>query len=582
MSDVFISHSSQDKELAIQIAAGLEAAGYQTWSSELDSIPGVSYLAQTGDAIDRCRACLVIISPRSVSSNQVTVEVVRAHEAGKPFVPVLYEMTHEEFRRRQPVWRQAFGATVSACVPVEGAASLVPRIVAGLKALGIVPNQGQVPAGLSIEGRALSGAGGWSDVGGLSIRLEAMFDHASYAPQDDPVSYFLLDLEVRRDAPATGPEVLADIILVLDVSGSMDSPDRYPLLRRAVEEFLVRLEADDRVGIVVFSRDAETILPLTPGAEARPATAEILHRMDGSKLLFGGATRLAPGLRLARAALGRSGRAGGVKRVYVLTDGELHDAPLCSEVLADFRPSRLEVHAYGFGTQFDPAGLKELLSDQLGGSVKPICNEHDIIGTFGHVADVNRRLVATDAVLVLEFDPEVTCGDAWTFRPQERYLGPIQCRRLVRELGGLEWGRTYSLLLEVRLPHEDRPATPVARASLNWFEGESPAQYRTTVSAPRQVPGSNEPTPANPRVSRALDILEALRCKAEGPGQLESLRARREQAVLERRDPELIAAIEKQIAILEGRLPADQLREKDQRYLDADSATNPVLLDRRR
>jgi hypothetical protein len=482
-------------------------------------------------------------------------------------------MTHEEFRRRQPVWRQAFGATVSACVPVEGAASLVPRIVAGLKALGIVPNPDLEPAGLPVEGRVPSCAGGWSDVGGLSIRLEASFDHASYPPQDDPVSYFLLDLEARRDAPATGTEVSAEIILVLDVSGSMDCPDRYPLLRRAVEEFLVRLEADDQVGIVVFSRDAETILPPTPGAEARPAADEILRRMDSSKLLFGGATRLAPGLRLARAALERSGRAGAVKRVYVLTDGELHDAPGCSEVLADFRPARLEVHAYGFGTQFDPAGLKGLFSDQLGGSVKPICNEQDIVGMFGHVADVNRRLVAADAALVLEFDPNVTCGDAWSFRPQERYLGPIQCRRLVRELGGLESGRTYSLLLEVRLPHDDRPSTPIARATLNWFEGESPVQYRTTVSAPRQVPDPNEPTPSNPRVARTLDILEALRRKAEGPGQLNSLRARREQAVLEGRDPELIAAIEKQIAILEGRLPADQLREKDQRYLEADDSS---------
>jgi hypothetical protein len=268
---------------------------------------------------------------------------------------------------------------------------------------------------------------------------------------------------------------------------------------------------------------------------------------------------------------------GGVKRVYVLTDGELHDAPLCSEVLSDFRPARIEVHTYGFGTEFDPAGLKGLLSDQLGGSVKPICNKQDIVGTFGHVADVNRRLVATDAVLVLEFDRNVTCGDAWSFRPQERYLGPIQCRRLVRELGGLESGRTYSLLLEVRLPHDDRPSTPIVRATLNWFEGESPAQYRTFVRAPRQVPGRNKPTPSNPRVARTLAILEALRHKAEGPAQLNSLRARREQAVLERRDPELLAAMEKQIAILEGRLPADELEEEDERYLEADHSTDVEL-----
>ncbi len=46
-------------------------------------MPGPAYLAQMGDAIEQSQAVVLIISPQSVGSNQVTTEVVRAHEANK-------------------------------------------------------------------------------------------------------------------------------------------------------------------------------------------------------------------------------------------------------------------------------------------------------------------------------------------------------------------------------------------------------------------------------------------------------------------------------------------------------------------
>ena len=57
------------------------------------------------------------------------------------------------------------------------------------------------------------------------------------------------------------------------------------------------------------------------------------------------------------------------------------------------------------------------------------------------------------AAVLLEFDPQVDCGDAWAFRPQERHLGAIQGRALRREIGGLESQRRYELAFE----EEGRP-----------------------------------------------------------------------------------------------------------------------------
>ena len=124
MSDVFISHVEEDGDVALEIARGLEAAGYTTWYYERDSQVGSLYLLQVGQAIERSRAVVLIISSDSLASNQVTNEVVRAYESDKPFLPVLRDITHPQFQQRQTVWRQALGATVPIKLLPEGVPAL--------------------------------------------------------------------------------------------------------------------------------------------------------------------------------------------------------------------------------------------------------------------------------------------------------------------------------------------------------------------------------------------------------------------------------------------------------------------------
>jgi hypothetical protein len=137
---IFISYVEEDADIALEIAQGLEEAGYTTWYYERDSLPGLSYLVQVREAIEQARAVVLIISPDSLGSKQVTSEIVRSHECDKPFVPLLHNITHTEFQQRQPEWQQALGAATSIQIPQEGAHVIVPRLVAGLKALGIQPD----------------------------------------------------------------------------------------------------------------------------------------------------------------------------------------------------------------------------------------------------------------------------------------------------------------------------------------------------------------------------------------------------------------------------------------------------------
>lgn len=142
MGGIFISHVEEDADLAIRIVDGLHAAGYSTWCYEQDAVPGPSYLLQTARQVEAAQAVVLLISPDSLGSHQVTAEVIRAHESGRPFIPVLVGISHVEFAARQPEWREALGSATSIALPDGDVGRILPRIVNGLRSLGITPEGG--------------------------------------------------------------------------------------------------------------------------------------------------------------------------------------------------------------------------------------------------------------------------------------------------------------------------------------------------------------------------------------------------------------------------------------------------------
>jgi hypothetical protein len=135
MSQIFISHVEEDAQVALDIAQGLEAAGFRTWYYERDSDPGLSYLLQIDRALLDSQVVVLIISPQSIRSHQVTKEVVLAHESNKAFLPVLCGISHAEFQEQQPEWRVALGAAASIPVPSQGVFAVLPRILRGIEKL---------------------------------------------------------------------------------------------------------------------------------------------------------------------------------------------------------------------------------------------------------------------------------------------------------------------------------------------------------------------------------------------------------------------------------------------------------------
>jgi len=147
MGNIFISHVISDEPLMREIGQGLEESGYTTWYFERDVLPGTSYLIQITQAIAACDALVLLVTPAALSSDQVTKEVVGAFERKIPFVPVLVGVTPPELKESQPEWRHALGGTAMLCCEEEkDLSSIIPRVIEGLKAMGITPGEARVPA----------------------------------------------------------------------------------------------------------------------------------------------------------------------------------------------------------------------------------------------------------------------------------------------------------------------------------------------------------------------------------------------------------------------------------------------------
>jgi hypothetical protein len=134
---VFISYVQEDGAVAYEIAAGLESQGYSSWYYERDCPAGADYFEETHKAISDCEAMVIVISPRSLPSDQITREIVRAVESSKATFPLLLEITHDDYAHRRPGWHQAMAAANATRIPPERVATVVPSLVAGLGAKGI-------------------------------------------------------------------------------------------------------------------------------------------------------------------------------------------------------------------------------------------------------------------------------------------------------------------------------------------------------------------------------------------------------------------------------------------------------------
>ena len=88
----------------------------------------------------------------------------------------------------------------------------------------------------------------------------------------------------------------ANLVFLVDVSGSMNSPDKLPLLQSSLKLLVNEMRAQDRIALVTYASGTQVILPSTAGSEKATISAAI------DSLRAGGSTAGASGLQLAYSA----------------------------------------------------------------------------------------------------------------------------------------------------------------------------------------------------------------------------------------------------------------------------------------
>lgn len=197
----------------------------------------------------------------------------------------------------------------------------------------------------------------------------------------------------------------ANLVFLIDVSGSMRPANKLPLLKSGLKLLARQLDAEDRISIVAYAGNSRLVLKPTQGDK----TARILRAIND--LQAGGSTNGSAGIRTAYNLAHQATIEGGINRVILATDGDFNVGTVNFEALVDRvahqRESGIALTALGFGTGNYNAHLIEQLADRGNGNYAYI----DSLSEAERVLVSNRaatlRTIAKDVKIQIEFNPAV-------------------------------------------------------------------------------------------------------------------------------------------------------------------------------
>ena len=215
----------------------------------------------------------------------------------------------------------------------------------------------------------------------------------------------LLQIGIKGYVPPAGEDKPSNLVFLIDTSGSMDEPDKLPLLKRAFSLLVDQLSANDSVSIVVYAGSAGVVLEPTVATEK----AKILSALD--QLAAGGSTAGAEGIALAYRLAEQAKVADGTNRVILATDGDFNVGISDPDALTDFikikRDSGISLSVLGFGRGNLDDATMQALAQNGNGNASYISSFREaqkvLVEEMGGTLD----MIAKDVKIQVEFNPAV-------------------------------------------------------------------------------------------------------------------------------------------------------------------------------
>ena len=195
----------------------------------------------------------------------------------------------------------------------------------------------------------------------------------------------------------------SNLVFLLDVSGSMNSPDKLPLVKKALKLLIEQLGENDRVAIAVYASASGLVLPSTTCDHAN----EILGALD--RLNAGGSTNGGQGIQLAYATAIENFIEGGINRVILCTDGDFNvgisNRSDLSDLIIQKAKSDVFLSILGFGKgNYKDAEMEEL-TNKGNGNYAYIDSLNEAKKVLVEQAAGTLITIAKDVKIQVDFNP---------------------------------------------------------------------------------------------------------------------------------------------------------------------------------
>ncbi len=277
-----------------------------------------------------------------------------------------------------------------------------------------------------------------------------------------------------------------NIVLLIDVSGSMAPADKLPLIKSALAMFVDTLEPDDRLAIVTYAGTTGVALASTPARER-----DVIQRAI-ARLSAGGSTNGGQGLMLAYEIARRAFVRGGVNRVILATDGDFNVGIVNQRDLLRLieheRESGVFLSVFGVGTGNLQDSTMELLADHGNGQYAYLDSLQEARRVLIREGNSTLETVAKDVKFQVEFNPALVA--AWRqIGYENRALAAEDFNDDRKDAGEMGAGHTVTALYEI---------VPVGVAIDDGPSGDDrprvdPLRYQPEVAPPARRPAVRAP-----------------------------------------------------------------------------------------
>ena len=268
----------------------------------------------------------------------------------------------------------------------------------------------------------------------------------------------------------------ANLVFLIDTSGSMNRPNKLPLLKRSFQLLVNQLRPEDRVSIVVYAGSAGTVLEPTAGSDK----AKILAAID--RMQAGGSTAGGEGIRqayeLAKANFDKTG----VNRVLLATDGDFNVGITDPKSLEDFvareRSSGVFLTVLGFGVDNYNDLMMQKLSQAGNGAAAYIDTINEARKVFVDEIGSTLFTIAKDVKIQVEFNP-ARVAEYRLIGYETRMLNRTDFNNDKVDAGDIGSGHTVTALYEI---------TPVGSRA----QASDPLRYSSKASTANVAPPQAE------------------------------------------------------------------------------------------